>query len=69
MALIALVSFRQVVLCISVDVSQDYSQVENVIKQVRGWADCSESMCLLLFSPFLWVVGNRYILLAGSVVV
>lgn len=24
------------VLCISVDVSQDYNQVENVIKQVRG---------------------------------
>ena len=29
-------SFEQVVLCISVDVSQDYNQVENVIKQVRG---------------------------------
>uniref|UniRef100_A0A8D1RUT6 3-ketodihydrosphingosine reductase n=1 Tax=Sus scrofa TaxID=9823 RepID=A0A8D1RUT6_PIG len=34
-AFITLVARNEVVLCISVDVSQDYSQVENVIKQAQ----------------------------------
>lgn len=40
--------FLQVVLCISVDVSSDYSQVESVIKQVMLHSFVMEHLRLLL---------------------
>lgn len=68
--LITFFLFSQVVLCISVDVSQDYNQVENVIKQVRGWANWNSPMCLTfdLFLPFCYVAWNGHNFSIGLIV-
>lgn len=57
------------VLCISVDVSQDYSQVENVIKQVRGWAIAgTHSLAFQLVLPVL-VCGWELTSISGTLIV
>lgn len=54
----------QVVLCISVDVSSDYNQVESVIKQVRlhCWQEhnmVDDGRRTDLTSPFCHCAGSR----------
>lgn len=45
-------------LCISVDVSKDYEQVENVLKQVRS--NCSTGVCIKVISVRCVSSGNIF---------